>query len=1848
VHLALEGASLSPALSALLGGNRGGVGLSGIARQRVLQQFRALREATTGAMSNLLGANVEVGLSHAIGMGYHFDAGVRLAFTEVLNKVLHQGAEFETLASTVLSDRYGKLVDLVISPDLHIVNAMSRSTSSEEQDELCKVLVPIFDAENALLPLCARLAAGEARATRAVETLFRGNSLATKLSVATLRLHGQGYLQELLGDTLKSLMAEAGAVSYEVDPNKLDASAQPEEVRARNLANLSALVRRVFAAISNTPLPLPMRVLCLGIRLGIREAFPEAEISAVGALFFLRFVTPALVSPVAHGMLPADTKLPVPVIRALLLMSKVLQTVANQAEFSGVKEVYMQDLNGLVREILPEMHHFLDSVSTVTALDTRTINAFERYGVPLPASLRVIEGTSISRLSSTSAADGAEAGGASAAGGQLAKAAAKVAVEDGLTVSEAHAHALHRLLHIHLDKVGREMTALVTGSSSGADARAAARSRATGTFDRLTTLLAQLGEPPKATAENRHHSFAASVDDNKRLEDFLARHRFLATPTSAVEKQQLFFRAAAADGGKGGGPGGGAGSPLAGNGGRSLFCYIARRYNPSELDAEQVMFHVLQLLKPALSSGFDLLVDLTQFSPSNEPSGPTINKFIQLLPPTIVSHVNAVYLLHAPASFRPLAKRLSRQVVTSKFYKKLQFVSMNELAALAPAAAGALPSSTRRLVETMHEFEHVACVGDNKKSAPATVRVGPEAILVLPDERGKVLNHAVRLMDSFAVADMIDLVLPAESKDGLLHVTMRQGAVALAFGGAGVEGLGRALREVWKRHLLLKPTIDKQWKVMRPADVPGTLLNMALLNLGSSEPRLRQAAYNLLAAATTTFAFQIGGQLLEAHGLAIPENNSSFIIAISQALATRESRLTLEFLDECLTGLRSSTSEQKHLCLEYMQPWLKNLATFEDARVQPVLEGLVAITLRERELYPSLQAKVWFPLGQQERLARLAIGLFVETAAGHGHTSREAATMADAAVTLASANATLVAGVIFEEVLSLLRNSAKSSQPQLEDHACWPRLMTLTRFLVTLSFNNRLDVERYAPEALYTVTMLLGSGSAWTRAAMHAVTVNLTQALCTTLPLTEGQRKGLRLLLEEMVQSKFCLQFGLTGKAAASAELVFRSGGSNLQTQGGAASGAGAGGGAGGGEKSVFGRDSLAPVSMGALQAVAEMLWEVVLLSEPADAAWRERWRVLVTASAFRRNPALQPRAFVVLGIVLESIDPNEEPPLVPRALVALAAALRRHDAALADSILLCLARVLRVAPPPQADADGVSYHLAVFWASVAVLQLREQRLFASALAAMEAALQALELAGHFRGRHVVDVVGSCLSLAQEQFTKLEDHCGLSFSRSFDFALGASLLRGFDHSSPSTVSRTSRVLATLLGLERQVAPSAASETPASLDASPGGSSSSLLAMAREAELSTRERNDSRRSSGGLRDTPRISALSRRRAGTAKGAASRGGVVAEDKVEADAALAAALEAATVTPHMLGFLAAILPMADEVRQALETQSTRHKYAAMLRPPTLAGEEEAALLVVMMVAKLQRCRRETDRAFLFEFLAEAAEVQPGVFNLVDATLVPLVLEAVTRVPNPDIVESCQRLLRTLLRANLESAGSQLTDLGRLGFGKLASAASFDEKPDSDEGYTIAGAVLDALVPHLVAGKAAAHDISPIMQALREEEVEEEEVVMAAGDGPGVGAAQEQHDEPVTVTTPAPARTPPRRPSPTEAAVLPAEDAALAPTPAARVGVTEQSVGTGPATVAAQRLRAQGVLQKPPSGKPPPPPVSPRVRRTTMDPKSGPLPPRRSPRPQSLLLQGVGGANNAKGAEEMEGADERTSSFA
>ena len=73
--------------------------------------------------------------------------------------------------------------------------------------------------------------------------------------------------------------------------------------------------------------------------------FPQNNMGAVGTVIFLRFINPAIVSPCESGIV--DRQPPQKIKRGLMLVSKILQNIANHVEFS--KEQHMLPFNDFVR-----------------------------------------------------------------------------------------------------------------------------------------------------------------------------------------------------------------------------------------------------------------------------------------------------------------------------------------------------------------------------------------------------------------------------------------------------------------------------------------------------------------------------------------------------------------------------------------------------------------------------------------------------------------------------------------------------------------------------------------------------------------------------------------------------------------------------------------------------------------------------------------------------------------------------------------------------------------------------------------------------------------------------------------------------------------------------------------------------------------------------------------------------------------------------------------------------------------------------------------------------------------------------------------------------------------------------------------------------------------------------------------------------------------------------------------------------------------------------------------------------------------------------------------------------------
>ena len=455
-----------------------------------------------------------------------------------------------------------------------------------------------------------------------------------------------------------------------------------------------------------------------------------------------------------------------------------------------------------------------------------------------------------------------------------------------------------------------------------------------------------------------------------------------------------------------------------------------------------------------------------------------------------------------------------------------------------------LPGATLSLDEDLKVFNNALKL--SHKDTKVAIKVGPTAIQVTAAEKTKVLSHSVLLNDVYYASEIEEVCLV---DDNQFTLTIANESGPLSFIHNDCDSIVQAIIHIRTRWELSQPDSVTVHQKIRPKDVPGTLLNMALLNLGSSDPNLRTAAYNLLCALTATFDLKIEGQLLETAGLCIPSNNTLFIKSVSEKLGHNEPHLTLEFLEECIQGFRASTIELKHLCLEYMTPWLPNLVRFckhsDDAKRQKValiLDKLITLTIEEVEMYPSIQAKIWGNLGQVSELIDMILDSFIKRSVTGGLGSAQAEIMADTAVALASANVQLVARKVIGRLCRVLEKTCTSPTANLEQHLMWDDIAILARYLLMLSFNNCLDVARHLPYLFHAITFLVCTGPLSLRASLHGLVINIIHSLCTcTKPsFSEETRRVLNLSLDEFSLPKFYLLFGIS-KVKSAAVTAFRS-----------------------------------------------------------------------------------------------------------------------------------------------------------------------------------------------------------------------------------------------------------------------------------------------------------------------------------------------------------------------------------------------------------------------------------------------------------------------------------------------------------------------------------------------------------------------------------------------------------------------------------------------------------------------------------------------------------------------------------
>ncbi|XP_062438370.1 ras GTPase-activating protein 2 isoform X2 [Rhea pennata] len=270
------------------------------------------------------------------------------------------------------SEYYASLRNLLLkSSDVQPISASAAYILSEvcrDKYDAVLPLVRLLLHHHKLVPFVTAVAELDLKDTQEANTVFRGNTLATRCVDEMMKIVGRHYLKVTLKPVLDEICESLKPC--EIDPIKLKEGDNVEI----HMENLRYYVDKVFREIVQSSISCPT-LMCdvfYSLRHLAAKRFPNdphVQYSAVSSFVFLRFFAVAVVSPHTFHLRPhhpdAQTS------RTLTLISKAIQTLGSwgsltKSKLSSFKETFMCEFFKTFQEekFTESVKKFLDDVSS--------------------------------------------------------------------------------------------------------------------------------------------------------------------------------------------------------------------------------------------------------------------------------------------------------------------------------------------------------------------------------------------------------------------------------------------------------------------------------------------------------------------------------------------------------------------------------------------------------------------------------------------------------------------------------------------------------------------------------------------------------------------------------------------------------------------------------------------------------------------------------------------------------------------------------------------------------------------------------------------------------------------------------------------------------------------------------------------------------------------------------------------------------------------------------------------------------------------------------------------------------------------------------------------------------------------------------------------------------------------------------------------------------------------------------------------------------------------------------------------------------------------------------------------
>lgn len=812
-------------------------GITTVGRGQVLPDPQPLKKSAILALSNLLASNINTGLKQSLQLAYEEDPQLRKAFMQIMTNVLNQGTDFDDLERlNSISRKQNKLIDLICKPDMQLALSICQ-IGSRDMETMEQIMLSIFDSRGGIIKFLKASITEEIESAGSADIILRGNSFHIQLLSRFGRTHGYEYLRHILAPLLQKMAQKPRGYSFEMDPSRL----APGESVATNQKHLEETAQSFIDTICDSAhrVPAVLRELCRHIRTLMDRRFPKARYQGVGGFMILRFITPAIVSP---ENIDINLTAPGPELRkGLVLVSKILLTLYCNQLFASHKDPHLTNLNDFLRRNIYRVARFLDDVSDTRTDPERLLAADQPLGYGIHPF--------------------------------------------GYGIDQRDQDYLQKYLLDHVDDIGKwlltrnstSMSQPQGPTSNAADAGSVVSGPSTTAsngegpgdgkrvYEQLCVTLSEL-EDPRTEDQNGLSALAQqSAEESKAThEEFLRRHRDRNVDDA---NYAAIFR----EGGLS-------------KANRIVFYYTLFHQDAQTLDYEGFILYVLRLLDKCKSRLFDLVVDCTASAPNNMTPHQWITYFTSLLPLEVATNLRTVIVFNLNTTSRHYARpwissdaqggasggqrgprpvpSASSASIRSFLQANLTITSCNaihDLEMLIDKRNIALDPLTTEIANTPPEvrFHQITMVWYYRALIPVTFRITGEYLQIAAlKSQNFVLGNKVLTNDVLHLADIDDVrAISIRGDDNTFFITCRGGSMSFLFISRDRADIVQGLRQAKARVSKFRAPTKAMERMLLPSDVPGTLLNMAMLNSTSRDNGLRLSAYDLLCALSTSFSF---------------------------------------------------------------------------------------------------------------------------------------------------------------------------------------------------------------------------------------------------------------------------------------------------------------------------------------------------------------------------------------------------------------------------------------------------------------------------------------------------------------------------------------------------------------------------------------------------------------------------------------------------------------------------------------------------------------------------------------------------------------------------------------------------------------------------------------------------------------------------------------------------------------------------------------------------------------------------------------------------------------------------------